>query len=269
MGRLIASCGAKDAARLCFNTYLNRYPDDPDGARLLLAALGDGPIPERASDGHIDQLYAYRASNWDEKAKTATGYFGADLVAAVLDRLTGATDGLDIVDAGCGTGLVGSLVAKKARRLVGVDLSSPMIAKAKEKGIYHHLQQGDLVAFLNDHAESCDVVTSAATLIHFGDLRPAFEAVALSLRDRGLFIFTLFPSKNDDDEFAVGSADGLGQGGCFTHGRNYVARMAAETGFMVETLDLGVHEYQNQKPMMGIIAGLRRVRRQPSQASAA
>ena len=38
-----------------------------------------------------------------------------------------------MLDAGCGTGLCGPLIAPHARRLVGVDLSGQMLAHARER----------------------------------------------------------------------------------------------------------------------------------------
>ena len=51
---------------------------------------------------------------------------------------------LDVLDAGCGTGLCGVLVAPFARRLVGVDLSDGMLAHAGDKNIYHALIRAEL-----------------------------------------------------------------------------------------------------------------------------
>ena len=144
-----------------------------------------------------------------------------------------------------------------------------MLARAKERGVYHDLQPGDLIAFLNAQAETFDAVTCAATLIHFGDLRAAFLAAANSLRDGGLFVFTLFPNEADADAVGVGSLDGFAQYGCFVHGRNYVAQLAAETGFEVAALETDVHEHYQGKPKMGLVAALRRSGRQQQQASAA
>jgi predicted TPR repeat methyltransferase len=255
-GVLMSLCGCVEAARICLNTYLEREPADPKGARLLLAALGDA-LPERASEGQLRTMYAHRAGFWDRGSASPHGYRGADLVSSALDRFGG--EGLDIADVGCGTGLVGKLVAKRARQLVGIDLSAAMMQKARQKGVYHRLHEGDLIAFLNDHPESFDAVTCAATLIHFGDLRPAFDAAARSLRDRGLFIFTLFPNEGDEHAIAVGSSDGLVQGGCYQHGRAYVAGLAEATGFAVETLELAVHEYNQRQPRMGLLVALRRL----------
>ena len=55
---------------------------------------------------------------------------------------------LDVLDAGCGTGLCGPLVAPYARRLSGVDLSAGMLARAKEKNVYDALVQGELTEYL-------------------------------------------------------------------------------------------------------------------------
>jgi len=258
MGVLLARCGAAEAARVCFEAYLERDPGDREGARLLLAKLGGTALPERASSLQLDRFYARQAIRWDEKAAGQQIYCAAELVASMLDRLTGATDRLDIADAGCGTGLVGNLVAKKARRLIGIDASSAMLAKAQQKGLYHQLHHGDLVAFLDGHAKSFDAVTCAATLIHFGDLRAPFAAAATSLRDGGLFVFTLFPNE-DEDAAAPDSMDSFAEAGCFRHGRNYVARLAQATGFAVEALELGIHEYFEGTPKMGLVGALRRI----------
>jgi predicted TPR repeat methyltransferase/Flp pilus assembly protein TadD len=268
MGDLLARCGASDAALVCYGAHLARHPNDEEGIGLRLAALGSGPMPERASDSLLDRLYSNRASNWDEKAERATGYRGAELVASMLARLSNGPEKLDIIDVGCGTGLVGSLIAHKAKRLTGVDASLPMLEHARAKAVYQHLQHGDLVAFLKGQTDSCDAVTCAATLIHFGDLRPAFEAAAASLRNQGLFILTLFPNENED-EASVHAADGWVQGGCFKHGRNYVRRVAETTGFVVEAIEIGTHEYSKNQPVMGLVVALRRVRVRALDASAA
>src|SRR5262249_49508804 len=150
-------------ARICLNTYLERNPQDREGARLLLASLGNGPLPERASSEHLVRLYAERADNWDLGSSSATGYRGAELVSSMLYRLIGQTEGLEIIDAGCGTGQVGILIANKARRLVGVDMSGPMLENAKAKSIYHQLYHDDLINVLKANIASFDAVICAAT----------------------------------------------------------------------------------------------------------
>ena len=53
-----------------------------------------------------------------------------------------------MLDAGCGTGLCGPLIAPYARRLVGVDLSERMLAQARARDVYDELVKGELTAYL-------------------------------------------------------------------------------------------------------------------------
>lgn len=256
----LADLGRPEEAVAHLRRCLELDPADRLGVHLRLAALGAGPLPERASAAHLDSLYGARAHVWDQRAGGALPYRGATLVARALEGLLGDPGPIEILDAGCGTGLVGVLVAPRARRLDGVDLSAEMLEKARAKGVYHGLRQGDLVAVLAERPEGYDAVTCAATLIHVRDLRPAFEAAAIALRDGGLLVFTLFP--NDDEregaEVAAGSLRGLGQGGCYVHGRRHVARLAEAAGFTVEILADEIHEYHKGQPAMGLVVALRR-----------
>ncbi len=244
----LAKCGLRDPASARLRQCVEGDPHDRFGARLALAALDEAPVPERASDAFIERLYAIGAERWDSAAGSDR-YRAAALVA---EKVSG--HGLDVLDAGCGTGLVGARVRDRSRRLVGVDLSAAMLERAKSKNVYDELHQGDLVSFMLAHPQSFDVVTGAATLIHFGDLGPAFTAAGAALRAGGAFVFTVFPSERDGD-FSV---DGFGQGGCFLHGREYIAAAASANGFGIETIESAVHEYKNDAPIAGLVVVLRK-----------
>jgi len=253
-GVLLARCNLQDAARVSFDEYLRRDPQDRLGARMCLATLGFEPLPERTPSGLLNDIYLRRAGTWD---RGASSYAGARLVATCLERRSQGATQLAIIDAGCGTGLVGPLVRGQAARLEGVDASAAMLEQARGKGVYDRLHHGDLVAFLVQHPNTWDAVTCAATLIHFGNLTPVFEAVAAALRDQGLFVFTLFPNEDDPDGIAVAAFGGLAEGGCFAHGRRYVTRVAEASGFAVENLATEIHEYSGGKPRDGLVVALR------------
>lgn len=254
-GILLARTNCPDAARACFQIHLARHPADSDEMAMLLATVG-GALPERASDRQIAEIYASRAQGWDNGSTSPTGYQGHRLVATAIDEL--CSDPVDtIVDAGCGTGLVGELVRGKARHLIGVDMSEPMLAQARQKKIYDALRHGDLLDYFGGHPNSCDIIASAATLIHFGDLDGAFEAAAKCLRRNGVLVCTLFPNDDDPDAVAAGTLNGLAQGGCFRHGRDYVARIAAKHGFAVALSRREAHEYIGGSAIEGLLVGLR------------
>ena len=133
---------------------------------------------------------------------------------------------LEVLDAGCGTGLCGALVAPFARRLVGVDLSQGMLAHAKEKNVYHALIKAELTDYLRDNSEGFDLIVSADTLVYFGDLKGVMAAFAEALRPNGLLVFTL--------EQAVGGRAGvdycLELHGRYSHSQAYVERLLTFSG---------------------------------------
>ena len=106
-------------------------------------------------------------------------------------RTSDALESLDVLDAGCGTGLCGPLVAPYARRLVGVDLSEGMLARARARNVYDELVRRELTAYLHDCTGAFDVIVSADTLVYFGPLEEVLAAAGNALRAGGVLIFTV------------------------------------------------------------------------------
>jgi predicted TPR repeat methyltransferase len=255
----LARAGQREEAIRCYEEYLRRDPADLYGARFGLAHLGAAPLPAGSSPAHLDHVYAARASAWAQGERDDVGYQGAKLVAAAAEAALGGVRDLAILDAGCGTGLVGQLLKPRARRLDGVDLSAAMLARAEASGAYDRLDRGDLVGYLAAHPSAYDLVVSAATLIHFGDLLPVFAAAATALGAGGLFVFTVFPH------------DGEGIGAtifqCFAHSPAYIAETAAAAGFAVVLQERAIHEYHHGEPVMALVVTLRRLPFSPLGAS--
>ena len=257
IGTTFKELGQLADAEASYKRVLDIDPEDPLGARLLLASLGLERMPMRASEAHLNKLYVKKSHNWD----LGMNYFGHQLVAGALKKLSHKSKKLDILDAGCGTGLVGVLVRDLANRLDGIDMSSAMLEKAREKDTYDHTYLGDLLSFMVDNANSYDVITCAATLIHFGDLTPVFHAAASSLRDNGLFVFTLFANEggHNNQEVVVHQNSFLAKGGCYAHSASYVSRLAEAAGFFIDILEHRTHEYDKKiVPIMGLVVALRR-----------
>jgi predicted TPR repeat methyltransferase len=254
LGILCSDSGDREEAARHFHRCLDLDPDDARGAGMLLTHLGLAIVPERTPQAQLLNIYDVRSRFWDQEST----YFGHALVAEGLQKHASAAK-LDILDIGCGTGLVGAQVRPLAGRLDGVDISLAMLEKARDKKIYDRLDQADLVSFMSEHKGSYDAVLSAATLIHFGNLQAVFQAAALCLRDNGLFVFTLFSNENDRADFAVAANDKLAQSGCYTHRAQYVERLAPACRFSVEMLKKAVHEHDSDdNPIPGLLVVLRR-----------
>jgi predicted TPR repeat methyltransferase len=209
--------------------WLDEEPDDPIALHMRAACTGRD-VPARASNAFVEKTFDSFASSFESKLEQLS-YRAPALVAAMLeDSGLQPSKRHDVLDAGCGTGLCGVLVARYARRLVGVDLSAGMLAHAKEKNVYDALIKADLTEYMRDNSEAFDLIVSADTLVYFGDLKNVLAAAARALRPNGLFVFTL--------ERAVGGeADvdyRLELHGRYSHARAYVEQLLAFSGLRPE-----------------------------------
>jgi predicted TPR repeat methyltransferase len=220
----LAHCtlGEIDEAVNIFEEWLQEEPGDAIALHMLAACTGRD-VPARASNGFVERTFDSFASSFESKLEQLS-YRAPALVAAMLeDSGLEPSKRLDVLDAGCGTGLCGPLVAPYAHRLVGVDLSEGMLGRAKEKDVYDALIKTELTEFLRDYRDAFDLIVSADTLVYFGNLEDVLAAAAGALRPNGLLVFTL-------EHAVAGEGDidyRLELHGRYSHSRAYVERTLA------------------------------------------
>jgi predicted TPR repeat methyltransferase len=227
----LAHCtlGEVDKAVGVFEDWLKEEPDHPIAVHMLAACSGRD-VPVRASDAFIEKTFDSFAGSFDSKLARLL-YRAPALVAEMLADVE-ASKSLDVLDAGCGTGLCGPLIAPYARRLVGVDLSTRMLAQAKARNVYDELFKVELTAYLSDWPRTFDVIVSADTLVYFGPLESVVAAATDALRPGGRLIFTV------EEWIDAGSDAGysIGLHGRYGHRRRYLERVLADANLQTEIL---------------------------------
>ena len=96
--------------------WLEEEPDDPMAQAHACRPASGRDIPARASDGFVENTFDSFAASFESKLAKLS-YRAPALVAAMLeDSGLEPSKQLDVLDAGCGTGLCGPLIAPYARR---------------------------------------------------------------------------------------------------------------------------------------------------------
>lgn len=244
-----------EAAAEAFRLWLRAEPGNPVAQHMLAACSGEG-VPLRASDAYIEQTFDGFAASFDAKLEMLS-YRAPRLVATAVERAVGpAAARLDVLDAGCGTGLCGPLLAPFARRLTGVDLSARMLDAARLRGAYHELVKDELTRFIAARPGSADVIASADTLCYFGPLDEVFAACAGALRENGCLVFSVEAAT--EDEAPAGYR--ISPHGRYSHSRAYLERALTSAGLRPTAIESEVLRTENHLPVNGFVVTARRKR---------
>ena len=129
------------------------------------------------------------------------------------------------LDLGCGTGAVGSALRGRVQNLTGVDLSEPMLAKAKANDAYRHLYLSDIQSFLASHKSKYDLITLVEVLEYLPDIRPIFQEIVTHLKKKGLFAFSI--------ETTSKSEPFLSPNGRYLYPESYIKQIIEDIGITI------------------------------------
>jgi predicted TPR repeat methyltransferase len=210
-------------------------------AARLLEAHGHRPLIRRGLAGivgeDIDERYdgLYAKALFDDFSRTfdrtltALGYSPRAIAQALA---IDANQRLDILDAGCGTGLAGPLFKPVARSLVGLDLSPGMLEQARALSIYDRLVCTDAAAFMARHPDAFDLIVAADVLTYIGELPRFLDAAHRALRSDGRLAVSV---ENLDRD---GQTEGyrLAASGRYKHSRRCLEQAFGVAGFTIGTI---------------------------------
>lgn len=222
--------GRADLAAEVLRAWTAMDPDDPYPRHHLAAISGEAP-PQRASDAYVRDIFDNFAASFDAKLADLSYQAPQHVTGALQQRLGDSAAPLAaVLDAGCGTGLCGPLLAPLTQALTGVDLSEGMLRRAHQRDCYAELYQGELVAFLRSRPLGFDAVVSADTLCYFGALEEFAAAACTALRPGGWLVFTLEALAEDAPE-AARPGHRLQHHGRYSHGRDASLAVLRGAGF--------------------------------------
>lgn len=164
--------------------------EDRLGAGVLLAQISGEPV---MPDAYVAGLFDEYAGRFDDHLVGALNYRAPEMLKALLQH-DGARMGAgpQVLDLGCGTGLMARALAGDGMAFTGVDLSAGMLAVAQTTGLYRRLECAELLAFLRREPDACyDLVIAADVFCYVPDLAPVFAETCRLLRPGGRFAFSI------------------------------------------------------------------------------
>ena len=116
-----------------------------------------------ADSKELEGIYKKWASDYDHDVLELAGYVGHLITSSLLLSII-KNKKAKILDAGCGTGLVGEILSEKNYKNVeGVDFSQGMLDVAIQKQVYQSLRLVDLTKNLDYEDNLFDAIVCAGT----------------------------------------------------------------------------------------------------------
>lgn len=274
-GSLLKDMGRLAEAAECFrqalahggDEELNRYflasvagaSTEPGGSAGADAASSIAPAdtqpnaPPSAPRHYVEALFDSYAEGFDEHLVGKLGYRTPWLISELLLGEAQPTkrwrSGLDL---GCGTGLMGPLLAPHCEAIDGIDLSTLMLQKAQALGCYRHLVHGDIAEHLRATEHRHDLVVAADVFVYIGDLRPVFAGVARVLEAGGLFAFSVEEAADAVPHFELRASSR------YAHAERYLLALTVEHGFTIGRQARTTLRHEQRRPIGGLLMVLAR-----------
>ncbi|AGY58171.1 tetratricopeptide repeat protein [Gloeobacter kilaueensis] len=249
LGNARRDLGQLAQAAAAYTEAIRLDPADSE-ARHYLAAVGGAPVPPAADPRYVAALFDDYAERFDAHLLEDLAYSTPrQLLEAVRAAAPHANHLLNILDLGCGTGLCGPLFKPLAHRLVGIDLSSRMIEKARARAVYDELVTGEIGEQLAHYRDAFDLIVAADVFPYLGDLLPVLVASAVTLVPGGLLAFSVEAGPEEDYL--------LQPSGRYAHALSYLRQAAAFAEFVEVSAQQSVLRTDKGEPIAGWIVVLR------------
>jgi predicted TPR repeat methyltransferase len=153
------------------------------------SSLGDWLHQGTSDPREVARQYDDWARRYDDDLASWSYQAPAVVAETVVTRHPEAGDVLDV---GCGTGLVGRELRARgyAGRVVGLDISEASLGLARQSGAYDAVEQADLQQRLPLDDDSVDAVVCVGVMTYLPDVEEVWREFARAVRPGGLVVAT-------------------------------------------------------------------------------
>jgi predicted TPR repeat methyltransferase len=173
LGRLQTAYDKGDMA-LALSDSQFLLADDPSNAIYLFwQTLANGGTPATQPVSVFKEIFDSSADLYDQHMVRSLRYqLPKQIAQRIIERYPDLK--LNLLDLGCGTGLLGVCLGRINGALVGVDVSTPMIEQAARHQLYDRFHTVNLLDALAETPDSLyQVIAACDVFIYVGELRQA------------------------------------------------------------------------------------------------
>lgn len=224
LGEACRQNGKADEAKIAFQDYLTRDPNDKMGATVKLSLMGAIDAPSSLPAGYVQSLFDQYAPKFEKSLVEDLSYHTPEFIFEDVSKIhSGPFE--NALDLGCGTGLAAQMFDGHVQHFTGIDLAPAMIDIARDKNIYRSLHVGDIDEYLRKNDTAFDLVLSADVFVYIGALEKTFALIAQHMQKDGLFAFSVQTLQKDDWT--------LGADHRYAHSKTYIERCAKDAGLYI------------------------------------
>jgi predicted TPR repeat methyltransferase len=211
------------------------------------ASMLNGETPATQPASVVTRLFDTSAAQFDQHLVGSLQYtLPQDVAQWILDWYPDKK--VDVLDLGCGTGLLGAGLGPIKGVIVGVDLSTKMIEKAAQRGVYAQFNQVNVLDALQATPEShYDVITALDVLIYVGDLSTVIPNAHRILTPGGRFVFSCEAAPKKVKTFALQATQR------FVHQQDHVNKLLKAAGFTQIQMETRALRLEAGEPVQGFV----------------
>jgi len=227
LGIALQELGNSTGALDCYKNALAINSDHPLAQHLASSLQGNET--DTAPLDYVERLFDECAENFEHSLVEELGYSIPSVLRNLMEPyIRKYHEPVNVLDLGCGTGLMGVQLRSIAGNLVGVDISKNMILESKKKGIYDSLYATDIVKFIRQTEDRFDLVVATDVFVYIGNIEPIFESTLQAMNPMALLSFSIESPSSIEKDYTLQAS------GRYAHSRAYIERIAKQYGYIIK-----------------------------------
>jgi len=209
------------------------------------AAVVRGQTPKQQPEHMAQGIFESMADIFDQRLVRDLGYRLPKLVADHLVQRWPQKD-FNLLDLGCGTGLLGVCLAPLQGYLIGVDISRNMLEQAAKHNIYYRFHNVNLRDALRETpAGEYEAIACLDAMPYLGDMQPLLPDAARILKGGGVFVFSCEQAPEDGPDLVLNPATQR-----YAHKKSHIEALCRNCALEPATQELTIRHEAGQ-PVAG------------------